>query len=121
MTSRRKEIVRVVREVLGPLIRADGGELFIVSVQDNAISLHLAGRFAGCPGNTLTTRRVIEPAILAVAPGVQITVTWGCLLPPNAERVAPPEANATGSDSPNLPTGNHGTSSPNGAGGASFG
>jgi Fe-S cluster biogenesis protein NfuA len=87
MASRREEIVRVVREVLAPLIQADGGLLYLVSAHDNAVVLHLAGRLAGCPGNTLTTRRVIEPAIFAAAPGAQVTVTWGALIPPHAERI----------------------------------
>ena len=87
MPSTRDEIERVVFSVLAPLVKADGGELYVVGLKDDAVELHLAGRFAGCPGNTLAKRRVIEPAILAVAPGAQIVVTAGSLLPKNAERV----------------------------------
>ncbi len=88
MTGSRAEIVRVVREIVGPLIRADGGRLYLVDATDEAVSLHLTGRYSGCPGNTLATRRVIEPALFAVAPNVRITVTSGALLPPGAELVA---------------------------------
>jgi Fe-S cluster biogenesis protein NfuA len=101
MASRREEIVRVVREVLAPLIQADGGLLYLVSAHDNAVVLHLAGRLAGCPGNTLTTRRIIEPAIFAAAPGAQVTVTWGALIPPDAERL---ENHSAGGPAP-LPPG----------------
>jgi Fe-S cluster biogenesis protein NfuA len=87
MASRREKILRVVEEVLGPLIRADGGDLYLVSAQDDAVSLHLTGRCAGCPGNTLATRRFIEPAIQAAAPGTKVTVTWGSLVPADARRV----------------------------------
>lgn len=80
--------MKVVREVLAPLIRADGGTLHVVFLGDEGVSLHLSGRFSGCPGNTLTTRRVIEPAIQAVAPTARITVTSGALIPKDAELVA---------------------------------
>ncbi len=96
MLSRREEIVRVVEQVLGPLIRADGGELYLVSADDDAVSLHLAGRRAGCPGNTLTSRRFIEPAISAVAPNAKVTVTWGALVPPGARRVTSSPSRAPG-------------------------
>jgi Fe-S cluster biogenesis protein NfuA len=87
VSSIREEIERVVREVLAPLIGADGGEVWLVSAEDTSVVLHLGGRYAGCPGNTLTKRRIIEPAINKVAPRVQVTITSGVLVPPGAERV----------------------------------
>ncbi len=91
MSSPKDRIVRVVHEVVGPMVRADGGEIYLVHAADDAVVLHLAGRFAGCPGNTLVKRRVIEPAILAVAPDALVTVTSGVIVPANATRV---DANA---------------------------
>ncbi len=88
MGDTRAEILRVVREVVAPLVRADGGRLYVVQAEDDAVALHLAGRYAGCPGNTLATRRVIEPAIFAVAPKARVTITSGALLPEGAELVA---------------------------------
>lgn len=95
MAAPKDEIVRVVTEVLAPLVQADGGELYLVSVDDSGVSLHLAGRFSGCPGNTLARRRVIEPLIASAAPGALLTMTTGALIPAGAERVrveAPPGA-----------------------------
>lgn len=83
----RDEILQVVREVLAPLVRADGGELYLIRVEDDVVVLHLAGRFAGCPGNALARRQIIEPAILAVAPRAQVTVSSGALLPKGAQRL----------------------------------
>ena len=83
----RDEILRVVREVLAPLIRSDGGELYLVSADDQRVSLHLAGRYAGCPGNTLTRRQIIEPAIKAVVPNAQVSVSSGALVPSGAEKL----------------------------------
>jgi Fe-S cluster biogenesis protein NfuA len=87
MAAAKDEIVRVVREVLAPLVRADGGDLYLVSVAETGVSLHVTGRFAGCPGNTLARRRVFEPPLSAVAPGITVTLTSGPLVPDGAERL----------------------------------
>jgi Fe-S cluster biogenesis protein NfuA len=87
MGGSRDEILKVVREVIAPLIQADGGRLYLVKAEDDSVDLHLAGRFAGCPGNTLATRRVIEPAIFAVAPAARVTISSGALVPTGAELI----------------------------------
>jgi Fe-S cluster biogenesis protein NfuA len=73
--------------LLAPVIRADGGELYVVRADDSGIALHLAGRYSGCPGNTLARRRVIEPLLRAVSPGADIVITSGVLVPESAERI----------------------------------
>ncbi len=80
-------MLRVVREIVAPLVRADGGRLYVVRAEDDSLDLHLAGRFAGCPGNTLATRRLIEPAIFAVVPGARVTISSGALVPKDAELI----------------------------------
>jgi Fe-S cluster biogenesis protein NfuA len=84
MVAAKDEIVRVVREVLAPLVRADGGDLYLVSVEDTGVSLHVTGRFSGCPGNTLARRRIFEPPLVAVVPGITVTLTSGPLIPAGA-------------------------------------
>jgi Fe-S cluster biogenesis protein NfuA len=84
MGDTREEILRVVRDVVAPLVRADGGRIYLVALDDDSIALHLAGRYSGCPGNTLSIRRIIEPAIFAVAPRARVTVTSGALQPADA-------------------------------------
>lgn len=88
MSTSREALLRVVHEVIVPLIRADQGSVYLVAASDDAVSLHLAGRYAGCPGNTLARRRVIEPLLQAAAPGAQIIVMSGALIPPGSERLA---------------------------------
>jgi Fe-S cluster biogenesis protein NfuA len=85
----REAILRVVRDVIAPLVHADGGDLHVVSADDAGIALHLSGRYSGCPGNTLARRRVIEPLIAKAAPGATVTVTSGPLIPAVAEPVEP--------------------------------
>lgn len=81
------EIITVIRDVLAPMVVADGGRLYVLQADSERVSLHLAGRFAGCPGNQVATRRIIQPAIKAVAPGAEVTVTWGRIIPSGATPV----------------------------------
>ncbi len=87
MAAPKDEIVRVVREILAPLVHADGGELYLVSVDDSGVALHLSGRFSGCAGNTLARRRVLEPLIAAAVPGAYVTMTTGPLVPQGAQKI----------------------------------
>jgi len=87
MSPGKDEILRVVRELLAPLVRADGGDLYLVSVEETGVSLHVTGRFSGCAGNTLVRRRVLEPPLAAVAPGITLTLTSGPLIPAGAARL----------------------------------
>ncbi len=85
MGASRDQILEIVREIVGPLVRADGGQLHLVALGERSLSLHLTGRFCGCPGNTLARRRVLEPVLTAHFPDLKIEITAGPLLPPGAE------------------------------------
>lgn len=82
-----ERILEVVRNSLLPLVEADGGELHLVSCGERTLSLHLCGRFSGCPGNTLARRHVLEPLLLAEFPGLRLEISYGPLLPPGASKV----------------------------------
>jgi Fe-S cluster biogenesis protein NfuA len=84
VASPREEVIRVLRDILVPLIRADGGQVHLVRADDDAVELHLSGRYAGSPGLTLTARRFVEPAVLAVMPRARVVVTSGALVPQGA-------------------------------------
>lgn len=87
MASPREQILATVREIVAPLVRADGGDIYLVDAGERSLTLHLSGKFSGCPGNTLARRRVIEPLLAARFPGLEVEVTSGPLVPPGAERV----------------------------------
>jgi Fe-S cluster biogenesis protein NfuA len=89
MGTAKAEIQRVLEEVIAPLVQADGGRLFVLKLDDDLVELHLSGRFSGCPGNDLVARRIIEPAIAAVAPGVACRVYSGALVPEGSTLVEP--------------------------------
>jgi Fe-S cluster biogenesis protein NfuA len=81
------QLLKLCREVIAPLVKADGGEVYVVAVEPDQLTLHLAGNCAGCPGVTLTTRSVIEPAVHAIAPSARVIVTTGIRVPDGASLV----------------------------------
>jgi len=83
----REKLLKTCSDIIAPLVEADGGELFVVSIEESSISLHLAGKCAGCPGATLTSAAIIEPAIHAVAPLIRVIVTAGFQVPEGASVV----------------------------------
>jgi Fe-S cluster biogenesis protein NfuA len=87
MGAPRDQILEIVREIVGPLVRADGGQIYLVALGERSLALHLSGRFSGCPGNTLARRRVLEPLLNTRFPDLKIEITSGPLLPAGAELV----------------------------------
>ncbi len=87
MGAPRDQILEIVREIVAPMIRADGGEIYLVALGERSLALHLTGRFCGCPGNTLARRRVLEPLLATRFPDLKVEITSGPLLPAGAEPV----------------------------------
>ena len=87
MTASIDQLLKVLKDVIAPLIRADGGEVYIVAVEPNHLSLHLAGKYAGCPGTPLVVRGIIEPAIRCVVPTARFDVSSGIAVPVGASQV----------------------------------
>ncbi len=83
-------VLKACRDMLAPLIRADGGEIYLVSATSEDIHIHLAGTCAGCPGATMTRDRLIEPALHAVAPKANVRVTTGWRVPEGARKIDGP-------------------------------
>ena len=84
MDAARQGFIDLCRDVLRPLIEADEGKLYYVSITDRQVVLHLGGGCCGCPGAPLTIRTLIEPAIHAIDPKVQVIVTVGAKRPDEA-------------------------------------
>jgi Fe-S cluster biogenesis protein NfuA len=83
----KEQILKMCREILAPLVRADGGEMYLVSVGADEVHLHLAGTCAGCPGASLTRDRVLEPAIATIVPKLSLKVTTGWIVPQGSEKI----------------------------------
>jgi Fe-S cluster biogenesis protein NfuA len=85
----REKVVKSCKELVAPLVTADGGEIYVVSVTADDVHIHLAGACAGCPGAALTKEHLLAPAIAAVNPKLAITLTTGWKVPGGAERITP--------------------------------
>ena len=83
----RDQYLETLRDVIAPLVEADAGELYLVTIEGEDVRLHLAGTCAGCPGAMLTTRGVIEPALRAVNAAVRVVVSAGISIPAGATRI----------------------------------
>jgi Fe-S cluster biogenesis protein NfuA len=84
MAPRYDEIVRILRDVVAPLVEADGGRIYLVSADEGRVLIHLAGQLSGAPGNGLLCRKILEPAIHAVAPEAEVVLSAGWQVPTGA-------------------------------------
>jgi Fe-S cluster biogenesis protein NfuA len=80
-------VIEALSELAVPLVKADGGELYVVSVTAEDVHVHLAGTCAGCPGATITRERLLEPTVHGVSPKLAVKVTTGWRVPDGARKV----------------------------------
>jgi Fe-S cluster biogenesis protein NfuA len=85
--SVKEQIAKVCREILAPLVKADGGEMYLVRFDGDDVHLHLSGTCAGCPGASITGDKVLLPALRTAAPKVRVVVTTGIKIPDGAEKL----------------------------------
>ena len=82
----KAQIAKICREILAPLVKTDGGEMYLVKIDGDDVYIHLSGACAGCPGASLTNDRVLLPALRAAVPKVRVLVSTGARVPDGAER-----------------------------------
>lgn len=66
-----ERLIRVVTEILAPLIEADRGRVEFVRRHEDVVELWLSGACRGCPGQSHTLKFVALPALQAVDPSVR--------------------------------------------------
>ena len=81
------QVMKALGEFVTALVKADGGEIYLVSATSDEVHLHLTGTCAGCPGATMTRERLLEPAVRGAAPKALVKVTTGWRVPEGARRV----------------------------------
>lgn len=81
------QVIQALGEFVSALVKADGGEIYLVSATSDDVHLHLAGTCAGCPGATMTRERLLEPAVRGAAPKATVKVTTGWRVPEGARRI----------------------------------
>ena len=83
----KEQIERMMRDVLSPLVKSDGGEMYLVRWDGDDVHVHLAGACAGCPGASMTSDKVLQPAVRAVAPKARVVLTTGFRIPDGSRRL----------------------------------
>lgn len=83
----KEQIAKVCREILAPIVKTDGGEMYLVRFDGDDVHIHLSGTCAGCPGSSITGDKVILPVIRTAAPKVRVIVTTGIRIPEGAEKL----------------------------------
>lgn len=80
-------VLKALSDFVVDLVRADGGELYLVSATAEDVHLHLTGTCAGCPGANITRERLLEPAVRSAAPKANVKVTTGWNVPEGGRKV----------------------------------
>lgn len=55
-----EDLKKYINENIRPLLQRDGGDLEIVSYQDNVVTIRYQGACGGCPHATMGTLQFIE-------------------------------------------------------------
>lgn len=82
-----EQVIKALSELAVPLVEADGGEVYVVSVTTEDVHVHLTGTCAGCPGASMTREHLLEPTVHGVAPKLTVKVTTGWRVPDGATKV----------------------------------
>lgn len=81
------QVIKALGEFATALVRADGGDIYLVSASPEDVHLHLTGTCAGCPGATMTRERLLEPVVHGVLPKATVKVSTGWRIPEGAKRL----------------------------------
>jgi Fe-S cluster biogenesis protein NfuA len=80
-------VTKALLELAVPLVKADGGEVYLVSVTSEDVHVHLTGTCAGCPGASMTRERLFEPTVHGVSPKLNVKLTTGWNVPEGARKI----------------------------------
>jgi len=69
------EKVEKVLEQIRPSLRADGGNVELIGVQDGVVSVRLTGACGSCPMSTMTLKMGIEKYLKSKLPEVRQVVS----------------------------------------------
>ena len=86
-TDTASVVTAALRDIIAPLVRADGGHLYLLSVSRDEVHVHLTGTCAGCPGASTTRDKMMAPILSSVAPNMQLRLTTGWSVPDGAKEL----------------------------------
>jgi len=65
------QIVEKALEEIRPFLLSDGGNISLVSIEDNVVKVRLEGACVGCSINQMTLRNGVEASIKKHAPQIE--------------------------------------------------
>ena len=68
--DKMKEKIEKALEAIRPALRADGGDIQLVSVEDGIVKVRLTGACSGCQMAQMTMTQGVEQAIKEVVPEI---------------------------------------------------
>lgn len=66
-----EQIKKVIEEDIAPMLKADGGNIELVGVEDGVVKVKLQGACAGCPGAQMTLTMGVERILKEKVEGVE--------------------------------------------------
>lgn len=66
-----KKKVQEEIDKIRPMLKADGGDVELVEVEDGVVKVRLQGACAGCPMSQMTVKNGIEKTLKKAIPGVK--------------------------------------------------
>lgn len=66
-----EERVNAALDKVRPAIQADGGEVWLIKVEDGTAYVQMLGACGGCPASTMTLKGAIEAVVIADVPEVR--------------------------------------------------
>jgi Fe-S cluster biogenesis protein NfuA len=65
-------ITDLIDERVRPYLQGDGGDLYVVQLEDNVLKVHYQGACGSCPSSLSATLTGIEGLVQSVAPELQV-------------------------------------------------
>ena len=66
-----REKVEAALDRIRPALRADGGDVELVGVEDGVVTVRLMGACHGCPMATLTLKQGVERTLRSLVPEIK--------------------------------------------------
>lgn len=66
-----KEKVEQALNTIRPALQADGGDIQLVSIEDDVVKVRLTGACGGCPMSAMTMTQGVERAIKNAVPQIK--------------------------------------------------
>ena len=66
-----QEQVQTVIDKIRPMLKEHGGDIELVGIEDNVVSVRLQGACAGCPGAMMTMKQGVERMVKEAVPEVE--------------------------------------------------